>query len=138
MRLSDWNEVGLDSIDRDIAAAFEPFVGRRPSGSDHDWRHDLRQRQWRILRRYVARRLIDWIPGQGRNPSRVMAEYDEVWRDGHTRYRIGPLPYVSPWVWRGEPLLANAIGATRFRHEILARIIGHLKPQQVLEVGAGN
>jgi SAM-dependent methyltransferase len=138
MRLRGWNETDLDLAGQDIAAAFEPFIGRRVAAADADWVRDVRGRKWKIFRRYLLRQLLRWLPGQGRNTAAVIAEYDEVWRAGHGKYCVGPLPWTSPWIWREQRLYANAIGGPRFRHVILARVLEHLKPRSVLEVGCGD
>src|SRR5262245_1300744 len=107
MRLSHWNETDLGLAGDDIAAAFEPFVGRHVTASDADWLQDLRNRKRKILRRYLLQQLLRWLPGHGRSTAAIIAEYDEVWRSGHAKYCLGPLPWVSPWIWRGQQLYAN-------------------------------
>jgi SAM-dependent methyltransferase len=137
-RIGAWNEIDLGLTGEDIAAAFEPFVDRRVAPDDPDWSRDLRSRRRRILRGYLLRLVLGWLPGRGRDQTAIMAEYDEVWRAGHAKYRLGPLRWVSPWIWRDQRLYANGFGAARFRQVILARVVEHFKPRHVLEVGCGD
>ena len=47
-------------------------------------------------------------------------------------------PKVTPWLWRGRPILFDAAGAARFRLPLYAAVIKQLKPRHILEVGSGD
>lgn len=138
MQLYSWDEAGLGPVGDEIAAAFEPFIGRKVEADDPEWSRDLRRRKLRILREYLGRRLLGWLPNRRRTTEAIIAEYDETWRVGHARYRLDAPARLKPWIWRGQRLYASSLGATRFRQVILARILERLKPRSVLEVGCGD
>ena len=70
----------------------------------------------------------------------MIREYSKAWKpDEYNNYRLGgELPRLSPWIYRGERMYASDIGGTRFRQAMLVRMIEHVRPRSVLEVGCGN
>lgn len=77
---------------------------------------------------------------EGRSRDVVQAEYADVWsRAAFSQYdpqRVAP--GSTPWLWRDRCLLANTLGATRWRQLLLIKAIERVRPRSVLEVGCGN
>lgn len=140
MTLESLEACGLGVTSDEISRAFEPFVQRRVTGDDSEWRAHLRRRRRRIVVKGLRRALTGWLPGGGRDSDEIQREYSRAWGEAdYDRYSITvPPERYSPWEWRGELMLANTIGATRFRHILLARLVERHRPRRVLEVGCGD
>jgi SAM-dependent methyltransferase len=123
-----------------IASTFAPFVCKHVQHADSEWRTLIADRKKKILRKYLVKRLIGWLPHHQRNEEFIINEYSDVWIG--TEYKnysldIAP-PRYSPWEWNGQNMLASAFGGIRVRQLLLAKAIEHIKPATVLEVGCGN
>jgi SAM-dependent methyltransferase len=131
---------GLDLSQEEITAFFEPFIARKVAAGDPEWRAQMRERKRGILRRYLKRVLLPWSSRTRRDEREVIREYSKAWKPGeYENYRLGgELPRLSPWIYRGERMFASDIGGTRFRQAMLVRMIEHVRPRSVLEVGCGN
>ncbi|WP_162906834.1 class I SAM-dependent methyltransferase [Algihabitans albus] len=125
---------------RELAAAFEPFVERYLNADDQAWRGEIERRQKKIRKGYFKRSLLGWLPSRQRREEVVVQEYDRAWSkiDVSTYEVGGALPRVAPWDWRGQPMFASDMGATRVRQVMLVRVLEQLRPRRVLEVGCGN
>jgi len=128
--------LGREEIER----LFAPFVARDVKGPDPEWERMIAKRKRAIARKLLRRYLMPWRRDSRRRPEIVAEEYDAVWETvDHARYDPDrPPPRHSPWEWHGRRLLASTYGATRFRQLLLVRVIEHLRPRRVLEVGCGN
>jgi SAM-dependent methyltransferase len=138
MQLSTLTELPLDLTRDDIMRAMAPFVKRRVGGEDAEWRRMARKRKKDIVRRNVQRVALGWLGRHRRRTAAVVDEYTPLWASGYARYDpVNPQPRYSLWHWDGERMLANNFGAARFRQLMLIRLVEHLKPRRVLEVGCG-
>jgi len=137
MRLSTWNEAGLGRIKQDIADAFLPMVRREAPAGDPEWSSHVWKRRRRLVR-WLVKRQLGKLPPQPRHAAAIRDEYASVWGRGYGRYCLTPEVNPKPWQWDRHRYWADSIAATRFRQVILARLIEHLKPRRVLEVGCGN
>ena len=130
----------LGVLPGEIDTLLAPFVSSRVSCWSGRWQREL----WR--RRYKALRRLWRAPGhkgslrQGRSGAVVQAEYSDVWsRAAFSQYDPHHVaPGSTPWLWRDQCLLANTIGATRWRQLLLIKAIERVRPKTVLEVGCGN
>jgi ubiquinone/menaquinone biosynthesis C-methylase UbiE len=124
----------------DFAEVFEPFVFRHCSANDPEWSTQLARRKRKIIWKGIVKWLLRWIPQHQRLEQSIVDEYSDVWQQtDYNYYSLEVLPpKFSPWEWSGKNMLASAFGGTRLRQLILIRIIQHLKPAKVLEVGCGN
>lgn len=125
---------------QELAAAFSPFVAQYLNAEEEAWRREIERRQKKIRKGYLKRRLLGWLPSRQRREDTVVEEYDRAWsKIDVTTYEIGgELPRVAPWDWRGQPMFASDLGATRVRQVMLVRMLEQLRPRRVLEVGCGN
>lgn len=132
------SDLGIDNSD--MAALIEPLIGRRVPSNDAAWHADLTERKRKILRKYLKRRLLAWLPAHQRSEAVVDEEYDEVWsKTPYESYGLEALePKLSPWIWRGECLYARAVVGTRIRQLLFGQFIEKTRPRRVLEVGCGN
>jgi SAM-dependent methyltransferase len=140
MQFASLASSGLGLSQDEVTAFFEPFVARKVGADDPEWLAEISQRRRGILRRYLKRILLPWSSRTKRDEREVIREYSKAWKPGeYENYRLGgALPRLSPWVYRGERMFASDIGGTRFRQALLVRMIEHLMPRSVLEVGCGN
>ena len=115
---------------------FDPFVERKVSADDPNWRRAIFKRKRKTLLKVLHR----WLPTHQRDEQNVVAEYSKVWRDmPYANYSLEQLPpSYSPWEWRGERMFASTFGATRVRQLFLIRVLELVRPRRVLEVGCGN
>lgn len=123
-----------------IDELLEPFVSARVSRFDRRWQTQVWRQRYKILRRlWRAPRRKGSLP-QGRSVEVVQAEYGDVWsRWALDRYDLRQAASdATPWLWRGQRLLANTLGATRWRQLLLIKAIERVRPKTVLEVGCGN
>jgi ubiquinone/menaquinone biosynthesis C-methylase UbiE len=140
MQFTSLASSGLGLSPEEITTLFEPFIARRVAAGDPQWQAEMRERKRGILRRYLKRVLLPWSSRTRRDEREVIREYSRAWKPGeYENYRLGgELPRLSPWIYRGERMYASDIGGTRFRQAMLVRMIEHVKPRSVLEVGCGN
>jgi len=140
MQFASLADSGLGLSQEEITTLFEPFIARKFAADDLEWQAEMRERKRGILRRYLKRILLPWSSRTKRDEREVIREYSRAWKpDEYENYRLGgELPRLSPWVYRGERMYASDIGGTRFRQAMLVRMIEHVKPRSVLEVGCGN
>jgi SAM-dependent methyltransferase len=131
---------GLGLSQEEIMTFFEPFIARKVGAGDPEWQADMSERKRGILRRYLKRILLPWSSRTKRDEREVIREYSKAWKPSeYEHYRLGgELPRLSPWIYRGERMFASDIGGTRFRQAMLVRMIEHVRPRSVLEVGCGN
>lgn len=123
-----------------IDELLEPFVSARVPRFDRRWQTQVWRQRYKILRRlWRAPRRKGSLP-QGRSVEVVQAEYGDVWsRWALDRYDLRQAASdATPWLWRGQRLLANTLGATRWRQLLLIKAIERVRPKTVLEVGCGN
>jgi SAM-dependent methyltransferase len=140
MQFTSLASSGLGLSQEEISAFFEPFIARKVAADDPEWQAEMHERKRGILRRYLKRILLPWSSRTKRDEREVIREYSKAWKPGeYENYRLGgELPRLSPWLYRGEKMFASDIGGTRFRQAMLVRMIEHVKPRSVLEVGCGN
>lgn len=140
MQITSLAGSGLGLSQEEIATYFKPFIARKVAADDPQWQAEMRERKRGILRRYLKRILLPWSSRTKRDEREVIREYSKAWKPGeYENYRLGgELPRLSPWIYRGERMYASDIGGTRFRQALLVRMIEHVKPRSVLEVGCGN
>ena len=130
---------GLGVSGDDIASVFEPFVERHTGNDDPQWRQEVSTRRRKILRKFLRRMALGWMPDYQRGQDNIQDEYEEVWQAGHERYsEAAKQARYSLWEWRGENMFASNVGATRVRQLLLCRAIEQVKPKRVLEVGCGD
>jgi SAM-dependent methyltransferase len=137
VQLSTWKQLGLSSVNDEIAAAFSTLVDRESSVLDADWARYIWKRRRRLLRHFW-RQVLDRGPHHERNTAAILDEYAPVWGRGYDEYCLTPTVRPKPWTWRARRYWSNSIGATRFRQVMLARFIERVRPKSVLEVGCGN
>jgi SAM-dependent methyltransferase len=134
VRLSSLEELGLDLS----GDALEPFLDRGGHGRER-WQAEMALRRRRILVRLAKHLAGGWLAEAKRSTQKVRDEYDAAWAIGHERYDVrNREPKVTPWLWRGRPILFDAAGAARFRLPLYAAVIKQLKPRHILEVGSGD
>lgn len=123
-----------------VSDLFQPFVTERFAASDPRWRHEIARRKGKHLRHAVRRLLMGWQQDTRRDERTVRREYERGWsRTTYERYGLDrPLTGATPWEWRGERMFATDTGATRVRQLLLIKVIEHVRPKTVLEVGCGN
>lgn len=140
MRISTLPDSGLDLSYEDLQMAFTPFVTRLVTPDDNHWREEIARRKRKILRHYLTRSLLSWLPSQRRREDTITKEYTKAWRDDeYANYSLAAAPArVTPWEWREQHMFASDVGATRVRQILLSRVLEQLKPRHVLEVGCGN
>ena len=124
----------------EIDALLAPFVSARVSRCSRGWQREVWRRRYKVLRRLWRAPGHKGSLRRGRSGSVVRAEYADVWsRAAFSQYDPHQAaPGSTPWLWRGQRLLANTIGATRWRQLLLIKAIEHVRPRTVLEVGCGN
>jgi SAM-dependent methyltransferase len=138
MELKSLAEVPLGLSRDDIMRTMAPFVHRRVEPGDHEWNVIVRRRKKNILRQYMRRLALGWLPRHQRRAASVIDEYTLLWRNGFAAYDIGKRQArYRPWHWGDERLLASDFGGARFRQLMLVRLIDKLRPTSVLEVGCG-
>jgi SAM-dependent methyltransferase len=138
MQLSRLIDLPCAVTPAEIEQAMSPFVQRRVPADDAQWRRLLRKRKKDILRRNARRIALGWLPRFQRRADSVVDEYTPLWADGYGRYdAVNPQPRFQLWHWGDQRMLANNFGAARFRQLMLIRLIEHLRPASVLEVGCG-
>lgn len=117
-----------------------PFVSEHVSRWSRRWQTQVWRRRYKVLRRLWRAPGHKGSLRHGRSSDVVQAEYADVWsRAAFTQYdpqRVAP--GLTPWLWRDRCLLANTIGATRWRQLLLIKAIERVRPKTVLEVGCGN
>lgn len=123
-----------------IDELLEPFVSARVSRFDRRWQTQVWRQRYKILRRLWRAPGHQGSLPQGRSVEVVQAEYGDVWsRWAFDRYDLRQASSdATPWLWRGQRLLANTLGATRWRQLLLIKAIERVRPKTVLEVGCGN
>ena len=140
MKFHSITESPLNISASELENLLNPFVVRRVSEDDSEWRSEIRRRQKKILKKYRRQRLFGWLPFYKRNEAAIVAEYSKAWQESeYSAYDLSvPPTRISPWVWDGRRMFASDVGATRFRQLLLIRAIELVKPRKVLEVGCGN
>ena len=140
MEFSTWTESGLDISHKEIYSIFAPFVDQKFVSHDPEWRAEIRRRKFAITRKCLKLILLNRSTRTQRSKKAVIEEYSKAWHpDGYSSYCLkGPFPRLSPWEYRGENMFASDVGSTRVRQLILIRILEHLKPRRVIEIGCGN
>jgi SAM-dependent methyltransferase len=138
MELKSLAELPLGLSRDDIMRTMAPFVQRRVEPGDHEWNVIVRRRKKNILRQYMRRLTLGWLPRHQRRAASVIEEYTPLWRGGFAVYDIGKRQArYRPWHWGDERMLASDFGGARFRQLMLVRQIEQLRPASVLEVGCG-
>jgi ubiquinone/menaquinone biosynthesis C-methylase UbiE len=136
MQSLDASDLGISG--EEIAGLFAPFVAE--GTGEASWEREASRRKRKLLRGCLERMLLGLLPGGGRNENVVQAEYSQAWQG--IPYSVYSLERATsgytPWLWRGQKMLAVDMGATRVRQLLLARAIERLRPARVLEVGCGN
>lgn len=123
-----------------IDELLEPFVSADVSRWSRRWQQQVWRRRYKVLRRLWRAPGHKGSLRHGRSSDVVQAEYADVWsRAAFTQYDPQRVtPGITPWLWRDRCLLANTIGATRWRQLLLIKAIERVRPRRVLEVGCGN
>jgi len=140
MEYTSLTDSGLSITRDELDGLFQPFVAQSFDANNEVWRTELRRRQSKILRKYIKRIVLGWLPSTQRSENVVIEEYTKAWQPSeYEKYNLtDPPTRISPWEWGEQKLFASDVGATRFRQLILIRLIEQLKPKTVLEVGCGN
>ena len=124
----------------EIDALLAPFVSERVARCGRRWQREVWRRRYKVLRRLWRAPGHKGSLREGRSRDVVQAEYADVWsRAAFSQYdpqRVAP--GSTPWLWRDECLLANTLGATRWRQLLLIKAIERVRPKTVLEIGCGN
>ncbi len=120
-----------------VLAAFSPFICADATPSAHAAL--LRHVRKKAIKKAVRR---VWS-GEGGLKSRkreiIFDEYESAWSRGFSAYDLSiGCARPEPWLYRGQPLMADRSGVPRFRSVFLAGVLRSLKPRRVLEVGCGN
>ena len=125
MEFTSLTDSGLGITREELAALFQPFVTQAFDDNDEPWRAEIRRRQVKILRKYLKRVLLGWLPSTQRREHTVIEEYSKAWQPSeYEKYNLQETPArISPWEWGKEKLFASDVGATRFRQLILIRLI---------------
>ena len=140
MQLSSLAETELGIRREECSNLFAPFVEQSFEETDPLWRAEIEKRQRKILRKYLRRVLLGWLPAYQRRTQDILEEYNKAWdASEYANYSLqAPLTRLSPWRDDDKCLFASDVGATRVRQLLLVRMIERLKPRSVLEVGCGN
>jgi ubiquinone/menaquinone biosynthesis C-methylase UbiE len=140
MKFTNLDESKFQLSAKEIADIFEPFVATHHRARDRDWQQALSVRKNKILRKYVKKVCLGWMPSHQRNEEFIVDEYSDVWATtDYQNYSLKvPPPRFSPWELGDDKMMASAFGGTRVRQLLLMRAIEYLKPRRVLEVGCGN
>ncbi len=140
MQFSSLADTGLGIRREECSALFAPFVQQSFTETDPVWCAEIEKRQRKILRMYLRRVLLGWLPAYQRRTETILDEYIKAWDAGeYANYSLqAPLTRLSPWRDGERCLFASDVGATRVRQLLLVRLIERLRPGGVLEVGCGN
>lgn len=128
----------FDVDDRELLAAFEPFVTKRYDPGDPEWAGIVSQaaRVQAAARR--RRRLLGWVRHFRRTQRGIRAAYSLQWSQGRLEDQLTKRSSSVPFVFRGHTFRAASQGEKRVHHRLLFRAVERLAPRSVLEVGAGN
>jgi SAM-dependent methyltransferase len=120
-----------------VLEAFKPFLC--PKASTAERAALTRRVRYNAARRAFGRVLHGEAHSGNRSKAVISGEYEDAWSRGFAAYDLAlGCRKPEPWLFRGEPLMADRAGVPRFRSVILAAALRCLKPRRVLEVGCGN
>ncbi len=128
----------IPTLDRsELEAVVRPYVRREATAGDHEVRRILRReaRFWRW--RKCQRRMSRLLGNVGRTTAFVKESYETGWA-GIQWDVLGPKAgrdYLM--TWRDRFFWGNAWVIPRAHLAVLRRLIEHLRPRSVLEVGSG-
>ena len=111
---------------------YSPFV------REGDWDSAAAQARDIVNTSYRRQLLLGWLPKFGRTQASVANDYSRQWLANPLRQQLLTSGPVGPCQWRERKFLARAIGTKRVHLLHLFRALEALKPETVLEVGAGN
>jgi SAM-dependent methyltransferase len=129
---TDFLRLEAAQVDR----VFRPYVVDRFATTDPRWVAAVARAEQKS---HTARkRAPRWTtPDGARMPHLVEHEYEAQWNQLSLDHQLNASK-ITYFDWRGEGMLAQAIGRKRVHHLLLARAIDALRPASVLEVGFGN
>jgi SAM-dependent methyltransferase len=119
----------------EIEAVFSPFLVERLAADDPRWV----EASERLAAKYLAppKTARKWTTEAGvRTADLVRRGYEDTWARVSLERELQDSKTV-PFEWRGEGLLARAMGRKRVHQLFLVRVLQWLRPQSVLEVGSG-
>jgi SAM-dependent methyltransferase len=129
-------EQGLANVAAaDIDEVFAPFLVARLTPDDPRWIEESR----RLERKYTSPPKKDrrWTTTNGRRtPQLVKTGYETTWANLSLQQELEDSK-TTYFEWRGEGLLARAIGRKRVHQLLLARVLEWLRPTSVVEIGSG-
>jgi SAM-dependent methyltransferase len=119
----------------EIESVFAPYVEERFAPGDARWAAMVERtaRKQKRLRDRVESTGIE--PGANGQES-VRELYSTYWRTTSATDLIKRK--ATPYEWRGEGLLAQAVGRKRLHEYMVWRVLRDLRPARALEVGSGN
>jgi ubiquinone/menaquinone biosynthesis C-methylase UbiE len=128
--------VDVNITHEELARVFEPFVRKRFSEDDPDWKRRVASKK----RRFWSRLLVRWLLRWRRTPANVTDFYDVKWANPRRdSYKLADnLNRGSLWEWGNEKMLAVSRGGPRVRQLIMMRVVEATRPRTVLEVGCGS
>jgi ubiquinone/menaquinone biosynthesis C-methylase UbiE len=134
--LSPLEDLPLGVARPEVERLFAPFA----KVDDEAWQQRFAKRNRKVWRQYLKRRLFGWRRHAQRLKTAVAREYGDEWLSiDHRSYSLDAAPgKQSLWQWGSQRTLASNRGGTRVRQLLLIRLLEHLKPKRVLEVGCGN
>jgi SAM-dependent methyltransferase len=123
---------------RSIEEVFLPFVSRKLSFSDAEWRRLFRKARIFHGLRYLRRRFLPFLQSSDAFNAEVKQTYDSIWAQQDFARDFVPDRNVSALEWRGVGYYANPAVTQRFHLACMADVIRQLHVQKALEVGSGR
>jgi SAM-dependent methyltransferase len=128
----------LHVSDDEISATLKPFVTATYGADSPEWRAEtarLDRQMWSARLRHAFSK---WLPGRRRSQSSVDYNYDQQWKGRPIEQQVGVDGPAVLCQWREQRMRARAVMTKRVHQLFLMRVIDHLRPRRVLEVGCGN
>lgn len=125
-----------------VASLLKPFVLESFERGDPQFegRANALARRWR--RKHLVRRLIGWRIRNRRTRAHIEDHYNALYskQAWPMSDRDAPVKRRSLVEWRNQGLVfeRNGGGTSRVQLLVIERVLAHLRPSSVLEVGAGN
>ena len=123
-----------------VAEVLDPFIARRYPTDSAEWRDIAARVARRQRRHYLKRKLLFLRRLRGRSQSDVDKEYSDKWPSRPWPRTHDPRPddRTNRATWGDQGLILRLWGVQRTHLLLLSSVIAQLKPNSVLEIGAGN
>ena len=127
------NQIGLEITESEINDCYAPSVMKELRPNDGEWDAAIQQLSQKIISDLIRKYIFWW---RRRTQKNIEISYSEQWKISFEDQLESKKPTLS--TWGDRCFFASTYGTKRVHLLHLYKILSILKPEKVLEVGAGN